>query len=490
MRSNRSPLAFIFCISFILSLIPFSSPGAEGLKSEPPFQKKAERMIALDFNAVDLPVFVKFISELTGKNFVIDERVKGKVTIYSPTKISIDAAYALFLSVLELKGFSAVPSGDIIQILPTADVPPERSINIYYLENANADEISKILTVLAQKPPASTAPGRPPLKAEFEASIQIISDKPTNSLVITATPRDYEMLKGVIKKLDRKRRQVYVEAVIMEITVDKLKEIGTDFNALLGYANADIGVLGGFNRAPEDFTTLASDLTGAGLPISTSNIRAFIKALRSSSDANVLSTPQILTTDNQKAKIVVGQNVPFPTGSTVATGAQTVRTIERKDVGITLEITPQILEGDRVRLDIRQEISSVVDTTETVLVDLGPSTNKREASTSVIVDNQQPVVIGGLIKDDIKKTESKIPLLGDIPLLGWFFKFQSKRIEKTNLLIFLTPYIVKEPEDLKVLREKKGMEMKEFMDENKIEDRARRQNLIEGMINIPGSESR
>ncbi|MEK7280466.1 MAG: type II secretion system protein GspD, partial [Nitrospirota bacterium] len=254
--------------------------------------------------------------------------------------------------------------------------------------------------------------------------------------------------------------------------------------------NADIGVLGGFNRSPEDFTTLASDLTGAGLPISTANIRAFIKALRSSSDANVLSTPQILTTDNQKAKIVVGQNVPFPTGSTVASGAQTVRTIERKDVGITLEITPQILEGDRVRLDIRQEISSVVDTTETVLVDLGPSTNKREASTSVIVDNQQPVVIGGLIKDDIKKTESKIPLLGDIPLLGWLFKFQSKRNEKTNLLIFLTPYIVKEPEDLKVLREKKGMEMKEFMDENKIEDRARRQNLIEGMINIPGSESR
>ena len=490
MRSNRSPLAFIFCASFILSAIPFSSPGAQVLKVEPPFQKKAERMIALDFNAVDLPVFVKFISELTGKNFVIDERVKGKVTIYSPTKISIDAAYALFLSVLELKGFSAVPSGDIVQILPAADVPPERSINIYYLENANADEISKILTLLAQKPSASTAPGRPPLKAEFEASIQIISDKPTNSLVITATPKDYEMLKEVIKKLDRKRRQVYVEAVIMEITVDKLREIGTDFNALLGSANADIGVLGGFNRLPEDFTTLASDLTGAGLPISTANIRAFIKALRSSSDANVLSTPQILTTDNQKAKIVVGQNVPFPTGSTVATGSQTVRTIERKDVGITLEITPQILEGDRVRLDIRQEISSVVDTTETVLVDLGPSTNKREASTSVIVDNQQPVVIGGLIKDDIKKTESKIPLLGDIPLLGWLFKFQSKRIEKTNLLIFLTPYIVKEPEDLKVLREKKGNEMKEFMDENKIEDRARRQKLIEGMINIPGSEFR
>ncbi len=205
---------------------------------------------------------------------------------------------------------------------------------------------------------------------------------------------------------------------------------------------------------------------------------------------NVLSTPQILTTDNQKAKIVVGQNVPFPTGSTVGTGGQTVRTIERRDVGITLEITPQILEGDKVRLDIRQEISSVVETTNTALLtDVGPSTNKREASTSVIVDNQQPVVIGGLIKDDIKKTESKIPLLGDIPLLGWLFKFQSKRNEKTNLLIFLTPYIVKDSEDLKVLKERKGMEMKEFMDENRVEDRARRQKLIEGMINIPGREA-
>ena len=297
------------------------------------------------------------------------------------------------------------------------------------------------------------------------------------------------MLKDVIKKLDRKRRQVYVEAVIMEITVDKLKEIGTDFNALFGYGNSDVGILGGFNRVPEDFTTLATDLTGAGLPLSTTNLRAFLKALRSSSDANVLSTPQILTTDNQKAKIVVGQSVPFPTGSTVAAGAQTVRTIERKDVGITLEITPQILEGDKVRLDIRQEISSVVETAGTVLnPDLGPTTNKREASTSVIVDNQQPVVIGGLIKDDIKKTESKIPLLGDIPLLGWLFKFQSKKNEKTNLLIFLTPYIVKESDDLRIIKERKGLQMQEFMEENGVEDRARRQKIIEGMINLPKVE--
>ncbi len=491
MRSNRSPLAFIFCISFVLSVIPFSGTGAEVLKAEPPLQKKVERMIALDFNAVDLPVFVKFISELTGKNFVIDERVKGKVTIYSPTRISIDAAYALFLSVLELKGFSAVPSGDIIQILPAVDAPPERKISVYYLENANTDEISKVLTQLVSRAPTPPVPGRPSLKAEFEGSIQIISDKATNSLVITATPKDYEMLKEVIKKLDRKRRQVYVEAVIMEITVDKLKEIGTDLNALAGYSNKDVSIIGGLNRTPEDFFNVATSLTAASLPISITDVRAFLKALRSTSDVNVLSTPQVLTTDNQKAKIVVGQNVPFPTGSTVATGGQTVRTIERRDVGITLEITPQILEGDKVRLDIRQEISSVVETTNTALLtDVGPSTNKREASTSVIVDNQQPVVIGGLIKDDIKKTESKIPLLGDIPILGWLFKFHSQRNEKTNLLIFLTPYIVKESEDLKVLKERKGMEMKEFMDENKIEDRERRQKLIEGMINMPGREAR
>lgn len=484
MRSNKSPLAFIFPLFLMLSII--HSPV---LKAEVPLQKKGDRMITVDFNAVDLPIFVKFISELTGKNFVIDERVKGKVTIYSPSRISIDQTYNLFLSVLELKGFSAVPAGDVIQILPATDVLPERKIYVYYLENANADEISKVLTLLVTRPPTAPVPGRPPLKVEFEGNVQIISDKATNSLVITATPRDYEMLKEVIKKLDRKRRQVYVEAAIIEVSVDKLKELGTDLNALAGYSNKDVSAIGGLNRAPEDFFNVATSLTGAGLPLSIANIRAFLKALRSSSDVNVLSTPQLLTTDNQKARIVVGQNVPFPTGTTVATGAQTVRTVERRDVGITLEITPQILEGDKVRLDIRQEISAVVETPGTAVnPDLGPTTNKREASTSVIVDNQQPVVIGGLIKDDIKKTESKIPLLGDIPLLGWFFKFQSKRNEKTNLLIFLTPYIVKESEDLKNIKERKGMEMEEFMEENRTEDRAKRKKLIEGMINLPKGE--
>lgn len=486
MRSNRSPLVFILLLFFILPIIPTPL-----LRAQVPAQKKGDRMITVDFNAVDLPIFVKFISELTGKNFVIDERVKGKVTIYSPARISVEEAYNLFISVLELKGFLAVPAGDVIQILPFSDVSPERRIYVYYLENANTDEISKVLTLLTSRPPMPPIPGRPQLKTEFESSVQIISDKATNSLVITSTPKDYEMLKDVIKKLDKKRRQVYVEAVIMEVSVDKLKEFGTDLNALAGYTNPGnaLSIIGGLNRTPEDLFSVATSLTTAGLSPGIANIRAFLKALRSSSDANVLSTPQLLTTDNQKARIVVGQNVPFPTGSTVATGAQTVRTVERRDVGITLEITPQILEGDKVRLDIRQEISSVVETTkESEAIELGPTTNKREASTSVIVDNQQPVVIGGLIKDDIKKTESKIPLLGDIPLLGWFFKFRSTRNEKTNLLIFLTPYIVKETEDLKNIKERKGMEMEEFMEENRIEDRGRRKKLIEGMINIPKGE--
>jgi general secretion pathway protein D len=444
----------------------------------PPISEKPkptkERLITLDFNNVDLPVFVKFVSEIVGKNFIIDERVRGKVTIFSPSKISVDKVYQVFLSVLEIKGLAAVSTGEMIQVLPASDVPPERSINVYYLENANAEETAKLLTSLVTRSGGPPAAGRPVAgrrnvtrpTGEFEGTVQIIPDKTTNALLVTASEADFEMLKDVIKKLDVRRRQVYVEAVIMEVAEDKLRELGTELGAVAGYQsnNQKVTTYGGFNQAPEDIAALTS-ITGINIGVSTVNVKVLLKALQSTSDVNILSTPQILATNNQKAKIVVAQNVPFVTGNNQTIGGVTQTQINRQDVGVTLELTPEILEGDRVRMDIRQEISSLADTPQAVLIQLGPTTNKREASTTVVVASDQTVVIGGLMRDDVTNSVSKIPLLGDIPLLGWFFKTHSHRSTKTNLLIFLTPHVVHDNQDLDALRQKKIDDMKQTISE-------------------------
>lgn len=439
-----------------------------------------KRLITLDFNNVEIPVFVKFVSEIIGKNFIIDERVRGKVTIFSPAKISVDKVYQVFLAVLELKGLAAVESGGMIKILPVNEVPPDRDIQVYYLQNANAEETAKLLTSVVTRAVVSAKAGRPsPVSradgsGQIEGVVQIIPDKATNALLITASPNDYELLKKVIEKLDIQRKQVYVEAVIMEVAQENLRDIGTEIGAVGLYQTPDeetLSGIGAFNEAPEtllDIEKFGTSSNNVNFGISSINVKVLMRALQSSSDVNVLSTPQILTTNNQKAKIVVGQEVPFVTSTSQTTGALTQRNISREDVGVTLEITPEILEGDRVRMDIRQEISTLVETPDEVLIELGPTKNKREATTSVIVGNRQTVVIGGLIRDDETNSVRKIPLLGDIPFLGYLFKVKTKRYVKTNLLIFLTPEIIRDNLELDQIREDKSRVLQQAVSRRKI----------------------
>lgn len=488
------------------------------------------QLITMDFNNVELPVFVKFISEITGKNFVIDERVRGKVTVFSPTKISVEKAYQVLLSVLELKGLTAVPQDEVTKIVPLNEAPvPERTINVYYLENANAEEMVKVLSGVITKagapiPPrpipqpqpapggaVSLSSGPTAVAGEFEGQVLITADKATNALIITASPKDYEKVKDVIKKLDVKRKQVYVEAVIMEISMDHLREIGVEIQGPLPTTtNASgnqvisntLAPIGGTNFG--GITTFASQgpvgLTGLAVGIVKGtftfgnntflNIGGLLRALESDSDVNLLSTPQILTSDNQKAEIIVAQNVPFPTGQSQTVGGNVLTTIERKDVGIILRLTPQIMENDMVKLDVYQEISALTNTPQSVSgVVVGPTTNKRSATATVIVKDKQTIVMGGLVQDNITISENKVPLLGDIPYLGWLFKFHSKQPVKTNLLIFLTPYIVKESEDLAAISSQKSEEMGTFLEENKVENREKRKEFL-GTINPPKLEPR
>jgi general secretion pathway protein D len=200
----------------------------------------------------------------------------------------------------------------------------------------------------------------------------------------------------------------------------------------------------------------------------------------------VLSTPQVLAADNQKAKIVVGENVPFPTGQAQGITGGTLVTIERKDVGVTLELTPQVLEDDLIRLEIKQEISAIeAGTAQTIgtgtsSVPVGPTTTKRSMETTAIAKNGQTLVIGGLVRDNLLLTENKVPFFGDIPLIGWLFRSQTNQTQKLNLLVFLTPQLVKNEFDMVELNTRKSAELSTLQRENRIEEPTRiKQEVLE-----------
>jgi general secretion pathway protein D len=655
------PSSFLLVLFLVSTFIlPPSSLYGDTPLTETKESQSKEKKVAFNFVDVDIPVVVKFISEVTGKNFVFDEKVKGTITIIAPSRLSVDEAFHLFTSVLELKGFTIIQSGKVYKIMPAAqarqtgaelqkdevapvsdayitrliqlkaissgkamnflqpliskdghissfgpgnmlmvvdsatniqrileiletidkqgieepeiillkyanaddvvkilaetlslsskgiptptrglrpgesvpaasveeskasvfadtrlnaiiliadkqekeamkrivtllDIPlPEATskINVYFLEYADATELSKVLETMitgisTQTRTAQAGQAGQQQKSPFEPGGRIIisPDKATNSLVVVASPADYQNLIQVIKQLDRKRRQVYVEAMIVEASIDRLQELGSKWRiiaekdgepvAVAGFGQIDAtsmqgilygltgmtaGGMGNFLDVP--ISTIGSDGSVVTSTLSVPGFAALFNLNEFKDAVNVLSTPQILTSDNKEAEIIVGENVPFISQkeSDPARPQSVFTSIERKDVGITLRITPQITEGNHVKLDIYEEISALKQESTAVVLTLGPSTTKRSTKTSVLVKDNQTVVIGGLMEEREEETVNKMPLLGDIPLLGWLFKNRSVEKKKTNLLIFLTPHIVREPDQLEKLTGEKQLQ--------------------------------
>ena len=468
--------------------------------------------VALDFNEVEIPVFTRFVSELTGKNFVLDETIKkqgGKVSVFSPTKVSPDQAFTMFDAALEAARIAVVPKGgNLYQIVPMGDLPPERGVFVYKLKHADATDLAAVLTNLVARSQtvAQISPGvRPPVRplTEFEAPVQVFADKATNSIVISATKLAWSHLQAVIHDLDIRRKQVFVEAVILEVQVDRLRQIGTDPTQVLGAGKTGfVQGIGGFNRAPEDLATFAQAITGAAAGgatggaaplLNTLNVRAFMNLLMNLTDTNVLSTPQVLAADNQKAKIVVGENRPFPTGQAQGITGGTLVTIERKDVGVTLELTPQVLEGDLIRLEIKQEITAIAENVAQTIgagsasIPVGPTTTKRSMETTTVAQDQQTLVIGGLVRDNITLSEKKIPVLGDIPWIGWLFKSQSRQVEKLNLLVFLTPHLVRDDADVVELNARKARDINILQRDNRIEEPTKLKQDVLERLELPST---
>ena len=581
------------------------------------------KYVTIDFNDVDIRVFIKFISELTGKNFVMNKGVRGKVTITSPGKISVSEAYKVFESVLEVHGFAAIPAGNIIKIVPSREAkaknietrlkrkaispedrvitqiislnyanpdelkkvltpliskssvilsyPPtgmlvvtdllsnikrllkivgaldiegieeqisviplkyassretagslslifqkagkirkgslaspikivsdertntiitlasendtfrikqliklldkeiprgEAKVRVYHLQNADAEELTKVLMNLPSKSAKKAEKGRSPL---LSRETQIISDKATNTLIITANRDDYTILKNVIKELDIPRPMVYIEALIMEVNVDKGFKLGAEWVGgeyistgdgrtkvygggftganIMPTPNTTTGVIG----FPEGFSVGVMGQTIKIGDFYFPNLGAVFQAYQKDTDIHILSTPQILTLDNEEAEIYVGENIPYQTRRD-SSEITDYSSYDYKDVGVTLKITPQINEERFVRLNIFQEVTKVVDNEGN-----RPTTLKRNTKTTVIIKDRNTIVIGGLIGDDITNTVYQVPCLGNIPFMGWLFKYKSENREKRNLFIFITPHIIENPVEAKTIyEEKKG----------------------------------
>jgi len=290
----------------------------------------------------------------------------------------------------------------------------------------------------------------------------IQADPTTNTLIITASEPVYRNLRAVIDQLDARRAQVYIESLIVEVSATKAAELGVQWAGMSGDANSSVrvGALTGFSTGGNNLINQAVAKAAAGTPLPPGNgltlgiinqagLGALAHALESDSSTNILSMPNLITLDNEEAKIIVGQNVPFITGqyttvaSAGAAGVNPFQTVERQDIGLTLKVRPQISEGGTVRMAIYQEVSAVVDSSNPA----GLITTKRALDTNVLVDNGQIIVLGGLIDDNMQDSVEKVPGLGDIPLLGALFRYKKRTHVKTNLMVFLRPTIVRNNEE-------------------------------------------
>ncbi|MBW1861073.1 MAG: type II secretion system secretin GspD [Deltaproteobacteria bacterium] len=615
-------------------VLPDKKPLAASAEAKTVSRPLKKEYVTMNFKDVDLHVLIKFISELTGKNFLVDPAVRGKVTILSPNKVTVDAAYKVFQSILEVHGYTTVPSGKVIKIIPAIkakargvetvrkkelkwpedkiitqllpldyadaaliskllrpliektgllisypetntliiidvmsninrliriinelDVPedvaihvftleyakaqdlatkllnvlqekkgkaptkqflkiipdertnslialatsktmadiemligkldqkqirPRENIHIYHLENAVAEDLAKVLSEIPGKGTAGKK-GKAPL---ISKDVNISADMATNTLVIIAEPDEYQILEEIIKKLDMPRTMVYVEALIMEVSTTKALELGVEWrlgNIYNGGYGSDQE--GGFwfggstgNNARLDSLSdgaipggFVAGVIGKGITLGAvtfPTIGAFIRAVRSDSDFNILSTPQILTLDNEEAVIEVGQNIPFVTrvdqGTSVTDRA--IQSFEYKDVGVTLKVTPQINNNRFVRLQVEQSTQTVLESAALGGTVLAPTTTFRSAKTVITVKDGETAVIGGLIQERMDRGKTQTPCLGGIPFLGWLFKTTSDRDEKVNLMVFLTPHIIENPEEGRDLYDKKKRKMDEERD--------------------------
>ena len=363
---------------------------------------------------------------------------------------------------------------DIVSKLDIATPRGSDRVHVYFLKHAVAEDLAATLNELAGKE-AAAAPGKSGTGGATRLMLQepvfITAEKSTNSLIIRAERQDYLVLKDIIEQLDIQRAQVLVEGVVMEMSVRKANALGAEWR-ILNPSDDGVSVFGGTGTNSESLINQmsANPFNGAeGLILGAAegtltwggstilNIGALIRALEQDAGVDIISTPHLLTMDNEEAKIIVGEERPFLKSSTtnVTETTNVTNTYEFKDLGLTLKITPHITKGEFIKLKIYQELKSYVDETETGAI----TSTKRETETTVQVKNQETVVIGGMIQDEQRNRRTSVPCLGNTPVLGWAFKSREQEDDKLNLLILIKPTIIRTAEMLHEMTEKKRGEV-------------------------------
>ncbi|MCK5796052.1 MAG: type II secretion system secretin GspD [Deltaproteobacteria bacterium] len=420
------------------------------------------------------------------------------------SKIVTDTMTNSLIIVATAPAFQKIAS--LIRKLDVESEGVNESIHVHYLENADAEDMAQTLAGLTNgaasrgrtrgRTRTSTRSKTKRRKSSgpatlFEGDVKINADKATNSLVIVASTKDFLSLRRVIRRLDIPRRQVFIEAVIMEVSLDKSNKMGFAYHGgkLFGQGDSQSIGFGAVQHSnwqsmvidPLSLMGLAAGARGAlvdgsaellGISADIPGFGVMFQAMQQDNNINVLSSPHILTTDNEQAEISVGQNLPFQGafmggGIGAAAGAAGMGSflpsvsVQRQDVALKLKLTPHVNDSDMVRLELEQEVS---DISSPNFNGLGPATSKRTAKTTIVVRDQQTVVIGGMMQERVTNTVSKVPLLGDIPILGFLFKYRTKSTVKTNLMIILTPYVIRDQSDLRRIFEKKLKERREFIE--------------------------
>jgi len=354
---------------------------------------------------------------------------------------------------------------EIVEKIDKPSPPGQEEIRIFKLQNADAEEVAKVLGQILQKKisavraPTRTAPIQP----------QVVSVKATNSLIVYADPSDFDTIEKILKEIDVLTNQVLIEALIAEVTFDKTKELGIEWatekkfdnEKYTGVAGTNLGNLQSYvsSKVPPEGLSIAFYKGDFTFPLS---VGALLNLYAKDTQFNILSTPQIVTADNQEATINVGENIPYLKETRFYTyssgqGSDVVKSYDYKDVGIVLKITPQISQDKYVKLKISQEVTKLVEGG----IPEAPTTAKRKAETTLIIPNGKTVVLGGLLRNDSEKAIRKVPFLGDIPGLGHFFRKESIKSVKTNLMIFITPHIISTFEEAEKIKEEKEKIIKE-----------------------------
>ena len=611
------------------SILLFALLCGQGFPSASPAWAEPENGLTLDFKDADIHALIKYVSEATGRNIITDPSVKGKVTVYSPVKISPEEAFDTFVSILRVQGYAVQKSGtaytivplkeglgqgedaavgrkmgsdletittqivplkvgvasELAKILPsllgkdyaisaytpsntlaitapasnvaramtflnqvesskatgtaatialqysdsktlattlskilksrdeeyakkgrptvslvladertntllvygdpeavdiahdtvgTLDIPTPKGkgdVHLITLSNAKAEDLAQVINTLVERQRAAATSEEQKPDAVLSKDIKVVADKSTNSLVVTARPDEFEALKNIVAKLDVVRKQVFIEALIMEVNSEASFSFG--INWALGQNSGDFAFMGGVNLdggavslnsnkmvSLPSGVSLGAILKDAFTVGGTSyNIQSILSAVRGNNDVEVLATPQLLTLDNEEASVEVVDNIPYTKESTTRNDNDfTTQSMDYKDVGVTLKITPRISDDGSLRLEVEQEVSRVTDSLVTLNNGdqiIAPTTRKRMVKTTILLQDSQTAVIGGLLDDQKTYNQSEVPGLGSIPVLGWMFKSRTKKATQTNLFIFITPKVIRNAGDsLELTKEK------------------------------------